>query len=409
MVALRCSPNAGQFPGEVFGAARPAFNAIQGGDQLYLVTVNCLRAEHLDPSSEGRPGACVGAPARLLFSPGGSGQTSTRFDKCLVTDGSDSWTGDNGFSRVGFELNCDTLPGSSGGPVFKRSGGQIVGLVSGQIRDPITTNKAGHMADFMSANDADLDGYLDFTQEGPHLLWSNRVTGEANLWRLNPSNDAFSSFVTLAARPGLEARAYGRLSPLSDARLLWVEIQGNTSLARIQRFNIADKPTGVEVTHRMPSAWSATDYERTNVGSNKLLWTQNGQAQIWTLNTEDVFVSSRSYSNVNMPRAYAQAYSWRSDGTSMILWHQIDAQGQVFASVWELDTAGNVSLTRQFGPMANARPVAYETFRNGRRLVWQRDDGSTTLWRYNAASVFLNEVTYGPFVSSWSGQDYSYR
>lgn len=40
------------------------------------------------------------------------------------------------------------------------------------------------------------------------------------------------------------------------------------------------------------------------------------------------------------PRACAQAYSWRSDRTSVILWHQIDAQGQVFAAVWGLDTAG---------------------------------------------------------------------
>lgn len=61
-------------------------------------------------------------------------------------------------------------------------------------------------------------------------------------------------------------------------------------------------------------------------------------------------------------------------------------------------------MTRQFGPMANAQPVAYETFRNGRRLLWQRDDGST-----NAASVFLGEVNDGPFLSSWSGQDDSYR
>ena len=151
----RCNPSTttGLLPGDRWTILPLSRVAPNHNDDLYAVSFNC------------RTNDCGTIGSRLLFSPGGSGRTSGRLDKCEITDARDSYTLSTR-SRFGFETDCDARPGSSGGPVLHRArGGGVIGIFSAEFSNIFTThNKAGAVWEYVQWNDSDGDSTLDFAE-----------------------------------------------------------------------------------------------------------------------------------------------------------------------------------------------------------------------------------------------------
>jgi V8-like Glu-specific endopeptidase len=186
LVIYRCNANAaGDFPGDKHTIVPLSRTAPAVGDEMFTITDNCRTTD------------CGTVGIRLLFSPGGTAQTNTRFDKCDVGDDDDLWTvGPNWpssrqWDTEGFETNCDVLPGSSGGPVLYRTKDVgIAGVWSRQYSDPLTEhNDAGAVWKYTRNTDGDGDRILDFAE---YQVFTGDVDGDnrTDLIKIETGNSA---------------------------------------------------------------------------------------------------------------------------------------------------------------------------------------------------------------------------
>lgn len=195
VVTLRCARDAnGWLPGDYVSPVRLSRSAPAQGEDLFSVTVNC----RCDDWSTGcghkwggqgpvthrnAGGTCTGSPAPRadasyrLLSPGGTGNGESRRQQCRVNNAGSTWTVENSPQRSGFHHNCDSLRGSSGGPVFSRYTGEVVGVVSSSWHGFGSWNAAGEVWRFMRDHDANQDDQLDSEETNLGLgPWSTSRT-----------------------------------------------------------------------------------------------------------------------------------------------------------------------------------------------------------------------------------------
>lgn len=395
---LRCAPNAeGKVPGESWEILPVRRTQPPNGVFLYLPSVNCLSTDF-----------CSQAPPddqRILLSPGGLQQTTSRFEKCELNDNEEDWD-DGQFDREGMSYNCDTAPGSSGAPVFWRDQKQIVAVNSfGNTTTDL--NYGGAAWKFLEQNDARLpvNWIFDQAEKRPNLLWTRPSDGMATLYELN-DGDGFVSQKALAAKPGYLARAYSRRNSVGAVKILWGSAAGGT--ARIQYLTVADNPSTSPDRQFGPYAshWMPIDYERISDSESRLLWTKtdDGAANLWKLDGGDNLVSEKQYP-ARGAGWFARAYA--RPGTGRLLWSHHASDGWNTAEIWTLDGTDNYVSHVTIGPYYQWIPTAYEVAPGStRRLIWTRlSDGKVAIWKLNSLDQYLGQVDYGPF-GGWAGEDY---
>ncbi|MBL9028624.1 MAG: trypsin-like peptidase domain-containing protein [Myxococcales bacterium] len=228
-VSLRCSRDElGRVPGDVVTPLRVSRNAPAWGDDLFGISYNC-RCDDWSTgcNTVGIPGAafakngggtCSGPDGfgglYRLMSPGGLGQTQdTRIKNCEVNNASSTWTLSSTLRR-GFNSNCDNLTGSSGGPIFSRLTGSVVGVNSRWAHTGGTYNSSGEVWKWMQQADRSGNGLLEAAEAGRKFAWQTWTTDGAPE-SVCPANQAVVGFECLG-------------SYCDDVRLLCEPVPGGT-------------------------------------------------------------------------------------------------------------------------------------------------------------------------------------
>ncbi len=164
LAVLHCQPNnRDEFPGDNWSVVPLTRDGPSNGNDLYVISVNCWVGQHIDPNDMEL--GCRSNTQRLLFSPGSTKDSTERRDSCEVGDADDTFRGEFlGKERHGFEHNCDTLPGSSGAPVFHRKTGVVWGIVSGSNWWFGDINRAGAVWKYVRNNDDNSNNTIDFLE-----------------------------------------------------------------------------------------------------------------------------------------------------------------------------------------------------------------------------------------------------
>lgn len=155
VVVYRCDPNeipglGKVWPGDIWGHAKLQGGRPSEGTDVYVVSVNKRGNESV---------------RNVLLSPDGE-----------VTDSVDGCT-NNTFYDNCFEHDADTMDGSSGGPIFRRSTNAVFGLVHGKMGDDFDTCSAYRTTTNYGA-------YLPAQSSLPHSLIEQDSIG----WASNQAN-----------------------------------------------------------------------------------------------------------------------------------------------------------------------------------------------------------------------------
>jgi hypothetical protein len=207
-LTFRCDKDAlGRVPGDVVTPLRVSRTAPAHGDDLFSVTYNCRCDDWTTGcSTVGIPGAATGKMAGgscngpdgfgglyRLISPGGLGQTQdSRIKNCEVNNSNSSWTSTSTLRR-GFNSNCDSLTGSSGGPVFGRLSGSVVGIVSHWFHTGGTYNGSAAVHAWMRQADRSANTLLEPAEVGRKFAWRTWVTDGSGESRC-PTGQAVAGF-----------------------------------------------------------------------------------------------------------------------------------------------------------------------------------------------------------------------
>lgn len=235
LITLRCEPDpvTGELPGDLVQPIHVSHTAPVNGADLFEFAVNCRCDDWSTgcntwgvpgtPYQRAGGGSCTGDPSGhgnlyRLLSPGGTGQThASRFTNCEVNNASASWTNQS-TSRRGFNNNCDSLKGSSGGPIFDRVTGTVVGICSQESHTGGSFNSSGEAWNTMTYWDRDADGVLDINEARHKFRWV-RFTSEELPERTCPTGHAVSGF---------ECRG----SNCDEVRVLCQPVPGGTGASR---------------------------------------------------------------------------------------------------------------------------------------------------------------------------------
>ncbi len=207
-ISLRCEPDAlGRLPGDLITPLRVSRVAPAHGDDLFGISYNC-RCDDWSTgcSTVGFPGAATGKNGGgtcsgpdgfgglyRLIAPGGLGQThGSRIKNCEVNNANSSWTSSTTWRR-GFNNNCDNLTGSSGGPVFSRTSGSVVGVNSHWFHTGGTYNGSGAVWRWMRQADRNGNSLLEPAEIGRKFAWQTWTTDGAPESRC-PAGQAVAGF-----------------------------------------------------------------------------------------------------------------------------------------------------------------------------------------------------------------------
>ncbi|MBI5589752.1 MAG: BACON domain-containing protein [Deltaproteobacteria bacterium] len=132
-----------------------------------------------------------------------------------------------------------------------------------------------------------------------------------------------------------------------------------------------------------------------------LLWDgSDGSASIWDMDT------SGNMSNYKLYGPYsdwaAKNYHRNSDGTGNMLWVRTDG----YTSVWDTDISGNMSNYKLYGPYPDWTAKSYQRNSDGTgNMLWVRTDGYTSIWDMDISGNMSNYKLYGPY-PDWTAKDY---
>jgi hypothetical protein len=96
----------------------------------------------------------------------------------------------------------------------------------------------------------------------------------------------------------------------------------------------------------------------------------------------------------------AMSVSTGADGYTRILWDRNDGT----ASVWKISAAGQLVAQQQFGPFSGWTAKAIATGSdNNTRLLWTNVNGAADYYLLNSGDAFVSQLQFGPY-TGWTAQ-----
>jgi len=140
--------------------------------------------------------------------------------------------------------------------------------------------------------------------------------------------------------------------------------------------------------------------------SATLLWTNTGGvASVWSLDTSGNLMSSRTYGPFTGWNADSFHREAVSEGTAQMLWDHIDGA----ASVQFMNDMGDM-INMEYGPEAGWTAVRYHLNSNGTaQMLWDHTDGTASVWTLDVRGDITSRILYGPYtdsVGAWIATDY---
>jgi len=153
------------------------------------------------------------------------------------------------------------------------------------------------------------------------------------------------------------------LNSNGTAQILWDHTDGTASVWTLDvRGNITSRILYGPYTDSV-GAWIATDYRQNSDGTANMLWVRtDAYTSVWTLDSSGNMTSRIYYGpykdETNTYLWYAQSYLRNSDGTANMLWSR-----DGYASVWTLNSTGNMTSRIHYGPNLGWIPQNFDKIR----------------------------------------------
>jgi hypothetical protein len=163
-----------------------------------------------------------------------------------------------------------------------------------------------------------------------YVLWSNRGTGQAIRWSVNPGLGTMISWNWISAPAGIgagwQATGYARGDATTDY-VLWT----NSSTGQATRWKVAPA-TGAYIGYDWISApagigagWQASDYTRTAAGPDYVLWTNSGSGLATRWKVDKITGAYLGWNWVSSPAGIgagwqASSYALGGATTDYVIW-----------------------------------------------------------------------------------------
>ena len=178
------------------------------------------------------------------------------------------------------------------------------------------------------------------------MLW-NHIDGTASVWFMNDMGDMGS--MAYGPETGWTAVSY-HLNGDGTAQMLWKHIDGTASVWTLDNLgNVTGRMLYGPYTDAV-GTWTAADYRRNSDGTANMLWVRtDAYTSVWTLDSSGNMTSRIHYGPytdaTNTYLWYAKSYFRNADGTANMLWSR-----DGYASVWTLNSSGNMIRRIHYGP-----------------------------------------------------------
>jgi len=142
--------------------------------------------------------------------------------------------------------------------------------------------------------------------------------------------------------------------------------------------------------------------------SSTLLWTKtDGAASVWSLDTPGNLMSSKTYGPFTGWTADNFHREAVSEGTAQMLWNHINGT----ALIQFMNDMGDMS-SKEYGPEAGWTAVSYHLNSNGTaQMLWNHTDGTASVWTLDVRGDIISRILYGPYTDEtgtlfWTAADY---
>ena len=190
------------------------------------------------------------------------------------------------------------------------------------------------------------------------MLW-NHINGTALIQFMNDMGDMSSK--EYGPEAGWTAVSY-HLNSNGTAQMLWNHTDGTASVWTLDvRGDIISRILYGPYTDETGTLfWTAADYRRNSDGTANMLWVRtDSYTSVWALNSSGDMTSRVRYGpftdETNTYLWYAKSYLRNSDGTANMLWSR-----NGYASVWTLNSSGNMTSRIHYGPNLGWTPQNFD-------------------------------------------------
>jgi hypothetical protein len=236
------------------------------------------------------------------------------------------------------------------------------------------------------------------------LLWT-KTDGTAWVWSLDRPGNLLSS-KTYGPFSDWTAQGFHKTSNSDGtAQMLWDHIDGTASV-----WFMNDMGDMGSMAYGPETGWTAVSYHLNSDATANMLWVHaDGTASVWTLNNRGNITSRMLYGPYTDATGAWTAADYRrySDGTANMLWVRSDA----YTSVWTLDSSGNVTSQKYYGPYTDETDTylwyAKSYFRNAdgtAHMLWSRDEYAS-VWTLNSSGNMTSRIHYGPY-PGWAPRNF---
>jgi hypothetical protein len=191
------------------------------------------------------------------------------------------------------------------------------------------------------------------------MLW-NHIDGTASVQFMNDMGDMIN--MEYGPEAGWTAVRY-HLNSNGTSQMLWDHTDGTASVWTLDvRGNITSRILYGPYTDSI-GTWIATDYQQNSDGTANMLWVRtDAYTSVWTLDISGNMTSRIYYGPYKDETGtylwYAQSYLRNSDGTANMLWSR-----NGHASVWTLNSSGNMTSRIHYGPNLGWIPQNFDKIR----------------------------------------------
>jgi hypothetical protein len=190
------------------------------------------------------------------------------------------------------------------------------------------------------------------------MLW-NHINGTASVQFMNDMGDVAS--MEYGPEAGWTAVSY-HLNSNGTAQMLWNHINGTASVWTLDvRGDVTSRMLYGPYTDEPGTlTWIAADYRRNSDGTANMLWVRtDAYTSVWTLDSSGNMTSRVRYGPFTDATGtclwYAKSYLRNIDGTANMLWSR-----NGYASVWTLNSSGNMTSRIHYGPNLGWTPQNFD-------------------------------------------------
>jgi Ca2+-binding RTX toxin-like protein len=251
-------------------------------------------------------------------------------------------------------------------------------VTTGSVLDSVPTNwKIANSGDFNG------DGKSD-------ILWRN-TDGSVAIWTMNGATSLNKAGIG-SVPTAWTISGTGDFGGDKKSDILWRNTNGDVAMWQMN----GTATTSASVFANVPTDWQiAGTGDFGGDGKADILWRKtNGDVALWQMNGTATN-STSVFDSVPTDWKIAGTADFNGDGKSDILWRN-STNGQV--AVWKMDGATVLSkdLTTPYSAVDNSWKISGTGDFTGdgkADILWRNDNGSTSIWEMNGASVLAANPT----------------